>query len=86
MLEIHKVFRNIDTKDLLFGFEIIDLFFIFFIFNLGNIFDCGFIINLTVCLLFAATLRLLKLNKPRGYLLDLIRFFTRKHRWSNGGK
>ncbi|MDO8526757.1 MAG: hypothetical protein Q7T03_03605 [Deltaproteobacteria bacterium] len=86
MLEVHKVYRNIDTKDLLFGFEIIDLFLIFFVFNLGNIFDFGLITNLTACLLFAAILRLVKLNKPRGYLAELIRFFTRRHRWSNGGR
>lgn len=83
MLEINKVYRNIDLRDKFFGFEFIDAIILALAFNLCTFLSGRFLLSLVAAALIACGIRIFKINKPRGYMRDFFRFLFKDRRWSN---
>ncbi len=77
-LKTSEVYRCLDRKTLIFGFEIIDLFFVFTLLALLNFFltgvPCKIIWTWGPSLILAIGIRLMKHGKPDNYLVHLLKF------------
>jgi len=77
-LKTSEVYRCLEKKTLIFGFEILDLFLVFVLLSLLNVLfkevPYKFLFTWGPSLLLGLTLRLSKRGKPENYLLHLARF------------
>lgn len=78
-LKTSEVYRCLDKKALVFGFEIVDLLAVFLVLSVLNFMFRGlpykFFITWVPALSLALFLRLGKAGKPENYLLHLVRYY-----------
>lgn len=79
-LKTSEVYRCLEKKTLIFGFEILDLFLIFFVlavlnFILGDV-AYKFFFTWGPAIALGLTLKWGKAGKPENYILHLIRFYS----------
>jgi hypothetical protein len=77
-LKTSKVYRCLEKKTLVFGFEILDLFVVFAVLAILNLIFKGihykFFLTWVPAILIAVLLRIGKAGKPENYLLHLARY------------
>lgn len=76
MLLTSRVYKNINKKTLIFGFELFDCFLILATFAILNFVLGGSLVAWIVPVIVMIILYFGKKNRPEGYLLDLVQFLA----------